>query len=520
METGRLPKEYVALAGRSLLGRGAWLSAILVGVLGGLAATVVGPLFLIVGLISAAVLLAILAKGYRLFWAYLLFILFGYLLLGKGFAYIGVAPIYVAEIGLGLAVGSALTMLLTNRLKTVAPFFRLEVVFLLLFVAWQTWCTIPYVNTYGQDALRDAALWGYAAFALLILLLIPRESVDKLSLIYGRVLPYALAWLLAAWGLTRVFSFGIFFPGSPVPLIYLKPGDVGVHLAGAAAFMLLRLDRRGVEWSDRKLWLLWGLWVADWAVWGVSNRAGMLSALIGIAVVLLLRPNTKWYRPVVVAGSLLTLLLVTNFSSPAFVNQYDPYQKEGSISAQQIVENVTSTFGGGSSYTLNSTRDWRLRWWQKISGYTFGGEYFWTGKGYGINLANDDGFQTDLEYESLRNPHNVFMTILARSGVPGLALWALFLTSFGSTLVRKSLVKGGTDPWTTRYALWFLAYWLAFLFNGSLDVFLEGPMGGVWFWSLVGISLVYFTRDAGNSDTQELNKAHTGIAPLPRPARL
>lgn len=33
---------------------------------------------------------------------------------------------------------------------------------------------------------------------------------------------------------------------------------------------------------------------------------------------------------------------------------------------------------------------------------------------------------------------------------------------------------------------WLLAYWTALMVNASLDVYLEGPQGGIWSWSLVG----------------------------------
>ena len=35
----------------------------------------------------------------------------------------------------------------------------------------------------------------------------------------------------------------------------------------------------------------------------------------------------------------------------------------------------------------------RLDWWKEIVTYTINGKYFWTGKGFGVNLADDDGFQ-------------------------------------------------------------------------------------------------------------------------------
>lgn len=495
-ENGSRPSNRTGVMGL-MNSKRAWLYTVPVGLLGGLAAVVLHPLLLIAGLFGMAVLLVIPFKGHKVFWTYLLFLLLGYLLLGKGFAYVGVAPVYVAEIGLALAIASTLVMFLLNRLKTVPLLFRPEVAFLVVFIVWQAVCTIPYLTMYGADALRDAALWGYAAFALFILMLVPRESVDKFFVLYGRLLPYYLAWLLVAVVFVKINPLNIYFPGSPVPLLQLKSGDVGVHLAGAAAFMLLRLDFRGGGWSSAKLWSLWGVWIVNWVTWGASNRGGMFSALVGISIVLLWRPKAPWHRPLALATLMLTLLFLSNFSTPSFGDRYN----EVSVSGKQIIENVTSTFGAGSSSTLQGTKEWRLRWWEEIVGYTFGGEYFWTGKGYGVNLANEDGFQVDPVYESVRTPHNVFMTILARSGVPGLILWLLFLASFGSMLVSRAMrSRRSGNVREMRYAIWLLAYWLAFLFNASFDVFLEGPMGGVWFWSIVGMSLVYFSRTAKHSE--------------------
>jgi hypothetical protein len=34
-----------------------------------------------------------------------------------------------------------------------------------------------------------------------------------------------------------------------------------------------------------------------------------------------------------------------------------------------------------------------------------------------------------------------------------------------------------------------LSYWLAFMINVSFDVVLEGPHGGIWFWTVYGVGL-------------------------------
>jgi hypothetical protein len=82
------------------------------------------------------------------------------------------------------------------------------------------------------------------------------------------------------------------------------------------------------------------------------------------------------------------------------------------------------------------------------------------------------------------------MTVIARSGVPGLFLWA----ALQSTFALRLLLNFFNDLRAGRARLaaaefWILVYWLSFLINGTFDVFLEGPQGGIWFWCVFGFGL-------------------------------
>jgi O-antigen ligase len=160
------------------------------------------------------------------------------------------------------------------------------------------------------------------------------------------------------------------------------------------------------------------------------------------------------------------------------------------ISFEHMVSNLQSISSDeGNTQDHTGTRQWRLDWWDEIIGYTFGGDYFWTGKGYGINLANDDGFQVE-EDESLRSPHNGHLTMLARGGVPGLFLWVLAQLSWALGMLggyQQSRLKG-ERRWASLF-LFLLAYWVAFMVNAGFDVALEGPMAGIWFWTIYGVGL-------------------------------
>jgi hypothetical protein len=45
--------------------------------------------------------------------------------------------------------------------------------------------------------------------------------------------------------------------------------------------------------------------------------------------------------------------------------------------------------------------------------------------------------------------------------------------------------RADDERWQAVF-LFIFAIWLAFLINSSFDVFLEGPMGGIWFWTIWG----------------------------------
>lgn len=156
----------------------------------------------------------------------------------------------------------------------------------------------------------------------------------------------------------------------------------------------------------------------------------------------------------------------------------------------QVIDNILSVFGSSSDQGLEGSKQFRLEWWGTIVNYTAFGKYFWTGKGFGINLADDDGFQTTAD-RSLRAPHNSHITVLARMGVPGFALWVLLQASFGiGLLLALRRLRRAGDARLAAAAGWLLAYWIAMMVDTSFDPYLEGPQGGIWFWVVFGMGLV------------------------------
>ena len=437
--------------------------------------------------LAAAAALAIASPRLnRVFFACLGALLWGYAFLGRGFAYVGAPPVFVGE--LTLAVGLlAVAAHRGLRLPARAPALWL----LAAFSVWGAARTLPFLSRYGVDALRDAVLWGYGAFTLLVAGLVAGPGA------FARVVRYYRAWL--PWFLlwVPVVAVLVVYAGpvlprtqSQVTVPTFKPGDTAVHLAGAAAFLLVGLHRAPAPSAARtRRWtevLLWVAWLVGALVVSASNRGGIVAILGAVLVVFALQPARAARRLVILLALGAAVAAAVAASDLSDISLYQGGAR--SLSPKQVSANITSIFSSRGRGDLDDTRSWRIKWWSDIVGYTVQGPYRWTGKGFGVNLADDDGFQVG--DGSLRSPHNVHMTVLARAGVPGVLLWLLLQTAIGVALLRayRRAVRARADGWA-QLDLWLLAYWVAFLCDATFDVYLESPQGGIWFWTVVGLSV-------------------------------
>jgi hypothetical protein len=216
---------------------------------------------------------------------------------------------------------------------------------------------------------------------------------------------------------------------------------------------------------------------------GTFDRAGLLAFLAVFLLCLVLNPHNRVLWRLTAMGACALLLVAVSgvrIQMPG---------REREISFAQVVANLGSVGGYSRTGDLDDTKQWRLEWWRDIYRYTVQGSYFWNGKGFGVNLADEDDYQVQ-EDGSLRAPHSAHMTMLARGGVPGLILWLLVHLSWGGALAGAYLRsrRAGDERWAGLF-LFLLAYGMAFLINTSFDVYLEGPMGGIWYWTVYGVGL-------------------------------
>ncbi len=478
-QSGPQPARAGRWTGRATSGptRNTVIRALLTGVIaiGAGAAVAVSPVSLavIAAGIVAMWILAIGRQSIAVFHGSLVVVLVGYAFLNKGFAYFGAPPLYVGEMCLVLAGVATLYSVRQAR-------FSLPLLFLVLFMAWGVLRTLPYVGTYGLFAIRDGVTWEYGLFAIAVALTVRREHVDRVVSLYRRGALLLVWWMPVAAILTFRFAASLpKYPGSPVPVVFYKGGDAGVQLAGIAAFVLLGLYSARDTAPIRQI-VLWSGWLVS-AGLAALNRSAMLAMATTAACFLFVLSVPRVLSLAFVGAAFAVMLLTVNPEVDLGLSR--------NVSITQLVTNLGSIAGGGDDAQLDASKDWRLAWWTKIYGYTVDGPYRWVGKGFGVNLATDDGFQVDAA-QSLRAPHSTHLEILARAGVPGLALWALLQLAFAAAILRAAAVaRRIKEPAWIPLLGWVFVYWLAALVNGSFDVYLGGPQGGIWFWSMIGFGL-------------------------------
>lgn len=401
------------------------------------------------------------------FLTWLGWVLLGYALLGRGFAYLGVAPLYIGEITALFGILALVSTRIVGRVVRL-PLLQLLIAFML----WGAVCTIPHLPTYGMLALRDAALWGYGCFAIIVAGLLVQRP-DRLKLLLLRYRRFAVIVAGLAWFMLVLKGYGGSLPkvpGSTVPIIAPKTGDLAVHVAGVATFLLVGMARPNL--------VLVGLIVLTPLL---GNRAGMLSFAVVLLVAALLTPFKGKLARLIYLGCCALVAFALFMPTITIGNK--------SVSTELLWTKMESIFTETESSRYNNTKEWRLEWWQDIIDYTVHGPHFWTGKGYGINLSVDDGYKSGAE-EALRSPHNGHMTVLARSGVPGFVLWVLlhvgWLYSMLAHYFRSRRV--GDRTWMAIFTF-LTAYWAGMMTNACFDVVLESPMGGIWMWTLFGIGV-------------------------------
>ena len=403
-------------------------------------------------------------KYNRLYLRFYFGVLFFYLLFNKGVAYT-----FLAEIV--LAIGVLLIFLQRKQFEFYIN-KKYSIIFLLCFL------TILYI-LFGIfkynfiNVIRDSFAIEYALFAIVLYFFREERAFmwEKLIKIYQWApLILLLNFLLFYYVILYLPPIEIF---GGQPLFLYKNGDKSLHLLISTILMILFIDKYSRGWIILNTVLI----LINLLILLAFTRSGSVAYLAGIFCFFFFSKTsliTDGLRKVL---KFIPLLLIIVFAVFAAIEIEGDAQGR-TISLSQITDNFSSIVSSDIDGSLTDNKVWRLVWWAKLLNESFTIEHFFIGKGLGLSLAGNDLTSVD---ENLRSPHNFHLTIIARFGYLIFFVWLYWLWLLFKPLFTKKL-SGKT--------LGLTCILLAYIINGSFDVFFEGPMGAFPFWTLVGLLLI------------------------------
>ena len=212
-----------------------------------------------------------------------------------------------------------------------------------------------------------------------------------------------------------------------------------------------------------------------------NNRAAMLG--LGIAVCWMLL-GKRWRFPLWlgISGIVASIVLIV---AAEYRNQ-----SWRDTPLLEFYERVVSVFDptgqgsyqGGSTESKGENNLFRTVWWSVVYGETIDANPVF-GLGFGHDLARNflEQYYADAPDDfNARSPHSILVTIFARMGFVG------FLTFLGIVTILLIQTwhyrKGNIQVFAAMCSSW------ALLASACFGVVLEGPMGAVPFWILLGLA--------------------------------
>lgn len=402
----------------------------------------------------------------RLEWReYLFFIYMFHMLFGeRHFAYVGVEPIFVTELALGvLTIAYARDLL---KIRRVLMVYYLIVMIGAAFAAF-------YFFEYKLDAVRDAFMLIYAFWVPVVYHVFRRRNHYDL---FFALLKLFIVLKAIAYGYEALMIIlghrSLSFEGFRFGVGYVVPSLIVISLF---------LPFRHIGWKYKLLSL-----IMIPAVFTIFHRSIFLGILLAVAVIYLIGSNVS--RKIILTYGISSLVFLIGFLIL--------YNTLVDVDIFRILELKSSLDEGNINYRVLS--------WEHVMEKFY--ENFLLGYGVGrpVMFAYQNIFYSTVEmtYFEIRDfggnaqPHNSYLNILTRFGILifPLFLYAIFLPLFRiNHHVNKKNSNGYHSYSMYLLLIGFLMLMYVFAF---FNVVLEGPHHSFAFWLAIGM-LLSFGR-AGN----------------------
>ncbi len=413
-----------------------------------------------------------LPEAWLLAWA-----IVGYILGNRGFAQISLSrylPLLPAETVLLIGVPALVARLAFGKAHAV---FRDNLNYALL--AWIVVgaARLPLdFNHHGFYAVRDFAMVYYALFFFLAQAC--AGHLASARLLRGAITAACIALPVVA--AIEEWSPGFFFAHFTFrgnPIVYHKSDLLAAYLAGGFFWLWTRWEK-----SRHRLWLV----PAAVNLLMLGTVASARAAMAALVLVTLMWLCARRWRiaaaQVLIVGSAVCVVVFVAALTNRNLQQtavYSTYEHALSI----VDLSGTGTYVNQESGDPGLNNRFRLTWWNTVVQDTLAQNPVF-GLGFGYDLAARFLVEYDLiaaEDFTTRSPHSMLVSVFGRMGFAGLVLWgAVALSMLG--LTKRCFRVGDFDALGLVSIAWVL--W----FSACVGVVLEGPMGAVVFWSVLGLA--------------------------------
>jgi O-antigen ligase len=426
--------------------------------------------------LSLLVLVHVRRADLELWQVLLLISLTGYIILNYGFEnvaiHVGGFPIIVSYglmyTSLALAVSSCRHLIL-SALKEPAMVCLLA---LLLLSFLHLVVDIP---SYGLWAVRDSTICLDGLFFLLGLLWTMRRN---------STIPL-MKWLIWVFVLNCVYELS--FPWgeklqewSPESGIFLHVPILGFYhstyiFSLTGALFCIFLAGNVIRWPR---WILFLLAMAQLFGLAIQQNRSMYVGIVTVLILLVLLGETgkSWKLLMVLSSMLMVLFLLTAVAGVELSGRIGP------VNFAFFKEHIRSISGaeGTPGSNVQSRFDWADEAFRHFYAHPL------IGDGFGQPLVN----YVDADNGALvRQPHNSNVTVLARLGAIGFAIWVIFHFCLVKRFIHAYRRRRYCDEMLFELVLWLFMFYVIFMIVTSVEPGLEFPSGAIPFYFFVGLAV-------------------------------
>jgi O-antigen ligase len=218
-----------------------------------------------------------------------------------------------------------------------------------------------------------------------------------------------------------------------------------------------------------------------------SSRAAIVGLVVTLGWWALARRWTPFrIQAAIIPAGLLALVGV------ALVRDQDFRQSRVYVLYEHVASLVDVTGSGNYEseerrYVGDNNR-FRIVWWRSVAEETWQINPVF-GLGFGYDLADRflRTYDRDLgEDFTTRSPHSILFSTLGRTGLLGLVSFLCIVAAMAGRTVQQAKLARESDDGLEGLG-WWSASWVI-LVSACFGVVLEGPMGAVVFWTLLGLA--------------------------------